>query len=162
MTTQNQFQHRWTFADIAAGTYYGPYQSGVGLTQGFGTTTAGAFVSMDGFHLTQSEKGKVSLRMSASTADLFDNKEVRLKEIEVVFTGPESFETVREALVKRGISLASAEITTMPKTTIVLEEKQAFQNMNLIDGLEDLDDVQEVFSNLDISDELMAKFEEQG
>ena len=48
------------------------------------------FISMDGFRLTQSENGKVSLRMSASAADLFDNKEARLKEIEVVFTGPES------------------------------------------------------------------------
>ena len=78
-----------------------------------------------------------------------------------VFTAPESFETVREALEGRGISLASAEITTMPKTTVSLDDKQAFQNMNLINGLEDLDDVQEVFTNLDISDELMAKFEEQ-
>ena len=47
----------------------------------------------------------------------------------------------------------------MPKTTIELDEKKAIQNMNLISTLEDLDDVQQVHSNLDITDELMATFE---
>jgi YebC/PmpR family DNA-binding regulatory protein len=78
-----------------------------------------------------------------------------------IFTAPENFQTVREAIEGRGIPIASAEISRIPKTTIALEEKQAFQTMNLINGLEELDDVQEVYSNLDISDELMAKFEEQ-
>ena len=78
-----------------------------------------------------------------------------------IFTAPENFETVREAIEGRGIPIASAEISRIPKTTIALEEKQAFQTMTLINGLEDLDDVAEVYSNLDISDELMAKFEEQ-
>lgn len=78
-----------------------------------------------------------------------------------IFTAPEDFETVREAIEGRGIPIASAEVSKIPKTTITLEEKQAFQTMNLINGLEDLEDVAEVFSNLDISDELMAKFEEQ-
>jgi transcriptional/translational regulatory protein YebC/TACO1 len=59
----------------------------------------------------------------------------------------------------RGIGLESAEITMVPKTTIELDEKKTFQNMNLISALEDLDDVQQVFSNLDISDELMDKYE---
>jgi len=78
-----------------------------------------------------------------------------------IFTDPANFETVREAIERRGIPIASAEISRIPKTTIALEEKQAFQTMTLINGLEDLEDVAEVYSNLDISDELMAKFEEQ-
>jgi transcriptional/translational regulatory protein YebC/TACO1 len=49
----------------------------------------------------------------------------------------------------------------LPKTTITLDQKQAFQTMNLISMLEELDDVQQVYSNLDISDELMAAFEAQ-
>jgi transcriptional/translational regulatory protein YebC/TACO1 len=40
-----------------------------------------------------------------------------------------------------------------------LDEKKAMQNMNLISTLEDLDDVQQVYSNLDITDDLMAAFE---
>jgi YebC/PmpR family DNA-binding regulatory protein len=78
-----------------------------------------------------------------------------------IYTEPDAFQTVREALEKRGIELDSAELTMVPKTTIALDEKQAFQNMNLISTLEELDDVQQVYSNLDITDELMAKFEEQ-
>ncbi len=78
-----------------------------------------------------------------------------------IFTSPDDFQTVREALERRGIGLGSADITLVPKTTITLDEKKTFQNMNLISALEDLDDVQQVYSNLDISDELMTKYEAQ-
>jgi transcriptional/translational regulatory protein YebC/TACO1 len=78
-----------------------------------------------------------------------------------IFTAPDDFQTVREALQGRGISLESAELTLVPKTTITLDEKKAFQNMSLISTLEELEDVQQVYSNLDITDELMAKFEAQ-
>ena len=78
-----------------------------------------------------------------------------------IFTMPEDFQTVRQALEGRGIELGSAEITLVPQTTISLDEKQALQNMNLISNLEELDDVQQVYSNLDITDELMARFEAQ-
>ncbi|MEJ2209168.1 MAG: YebC/PmpR family DNA-binding transcriptional regulator [Anaerolineae bacterium] len=77
-----------------------------------------------------------------------------------IFAEFDDFQVVREALEERGLEVESAEITMIPKTTITLDQKQAFQNMNLISKLEDLDDVQDVYSNLDISDELMADFEE--
>jgi len=47
------------------------------------------FISMNGFRLTQSEEGRVTLRMTANAADLFENKEAQLKDIELVFTGPD-------------------------------------------------------------------------
>jgi YebC/PmpR family DNA-binding regulatory protein len=78
-----------------------------------------------------------------------------------IFSEPDDFQAVREALERHGLTLESAEITMMPKTTIELDQKQTFQNMNLISTLEDLEDVQQVFSNLDITDELMAAFEAQ-
>jgi YebC/PmpR family DNA-binding regulatory protein len=78
-----------------------------------------------------------------------------------IFSEPVDFQAVRDGLEEHSLKLESAEITMMPKTTITLDEKQTFQNMNLISSLEDLDDVQQVYSNLDISDELMAKFEAQ-
>ncbi|HSR34841.1 MAG TPA: YebC/PmpR family DNA-binding transcriptional regulator [Anaerolineae bacterium] len=78
-----------------------------------------------------------------------------------VFTMPDDFQAVREALEGRGLKLGSAEITLVPRTTISLDEKQSLQNMNLISNLEELDDVQQVYSNLDITDELMEKFEAQ-
>lgn len=78
-----------------------------------------------------------------------------------IFGEPTDFQMVRAGLEQQGLKLESAELTMMPKTTITLNEKQTFQNMNLISTLEDLEDVQQVYSNLDISDELMAKFEAQ-
>jgi len=78
-----------------------------------------------------------------------------------IFSEPGDFQVVREGLQQHGLKLESAEITMMPKTTIALDEKKTFQNMNLISTLEDLDDVQQVYSNLDISDEMMEEYEAQ-
>jgi YebC/PmpR family DNA-binding regulatory protein len=78
-----------------------------------------------------------------------------------IFSEPSDFQLVRSGLEQHGLRLASAELTMVPKTTVALDEKLAFQNMNLISTLEELDDVQQVYSNLDISDELMQKFEAQ-
>jgi len=47
----------------------------------------------------------------------------------------------------------------IPKSLAQLGEKETFQVMNLVETLEDLDDVQQVYSNLDISDEIMAQYE---
>jgi transcriptional/translational regulatory protein YebC/TACO1 len=47
----------------------------------------------------------------------------------------------------------------IPKATLQLEEKQTLQVMAVIDALEELDDTQQVYSNLAISDEVMAKYE---
>jgi YebC/PmpR family DNA-binding regulatory protein len=78
-----------------------------------------------------------------------------------IYAEPGDFQIIREALQLRGLKLDNAELTMVPKTTVSLEEKQSFQNMSLISNLEELDDVQDVYSNLDISDELMAQYEEQ-
>ena len=78
-----------------------------------------------------------------------------------IFSEAAEFQEVRDRLTEQGLNLESAEITMMPKTTIELDQKQTFQNMNLISTLEDLEDVQQVFSNLDISDELMTAYEAQ-
>ena len=78
-----------------------------------------------------------------------------------IYAEPSDFQIIREGLQLRGLKIDTAELTMVPKTTVSLDEKQAFQNMTLISSLEELDDVQEVYSNLDITDELMAKYEEQ-
>jgi len=46
-------------------------------------------MSMDGFRFTQSENGRISWRMSSRSAELFENKEAQLKEIEIVFKSPD-------------------------------------------------------------------------
>jgi YebC/PmpR family DNA-binding regulatory protein len=74
-----------------------------------------------------------------------------------VFTDPSEFATVKEAMNERGFLPASAEISMLPSTTVPLEGKEAEAMLGLIDALEDLDDVQHVYSNFDISDQEMAR-----
>jgi YebC/PmpR family DNA-binding regulatory protein len=76
-----------------------------------------------------------------------------------VYTEPEYFQAVRQALEDADIHFETIELAMLPKTTMQLEEKQTLQIMGIIDALEELDDVQQVCSNLDISDEVMAKYE---
>lgn len=71
-----------------------------------------------------------------------------------VVTEPKTFEAVKESLEKHGLKLESAELTKLPKTLIQLDKKEAEQLLKLIDLLEDNDDVQNVYSNSDISSEI--------
>ncbi|MFV9503091.1 MAG: YebC/PmpR family DNA-binding transcriptional regulator [Oscillochloridaceae bacterium umkhey_bin13] len=66
---------------------------------------------------------------------------------------------VRQALIEQQIPITGAEKTMRPKTLVQPDEKEALAALRLIEKLEDLDDVQKVFSNLEITDELAAKFE---
>ena len=73
-----------------------------------------------------------------------------------VVTAPEDFATVRESLKDAGISFENAEITMQPQNNVDLDAATAKQTLRLIDALEEKDDVQEVYANFDISDEVMA------
>jgi len=75
--------------------------------------------------------------------------------IEVV-TPTNELKPVRDALSAAGISVESSDLTMIPKTTVALEESDAKKVLGLIDALDELDDVSEVFANFDISDEIMA------
>jgi YebC/PmpR family DNA-binding regulatory protein len=74
-----------------------------------------------------------------------------------VLTSPEDFSAVKDALEKAGIAVESAEVTMLPKNYIVLDEKTADQMVRLIDALEDNDDVQNVYANFDIPDDVAEK-----
>jgi YebC/PmpR family DNA-binding regulatory protein len=67
-----------------------------------------------------------------------------------------TFQAVKDALEDEA-PIVSAELSMIPKTTIQATEKDALRSMRLMEQLEDLDDVQTVFTNLDISDELIAQ-----
>ena len=73
-----------------------------------------------------------------------------------IYTDPKDFETVKQAIEKRR-KIISAEVSQIPKTTLTLPEKESLQTVKLIERLEDLDDVQRVFSNLEYSDALIEK-----
>ena len=74
-----------------------------------------------------------------------------------VTTAPNDFDAVKSALAAKGFTPASAELTMIPSTTVQLEGKDAESMLRLSDGLEDLDDVQSVHANFDISEEEMSR-----
>ncbi len=75
-----------------------------------------------------------------------------------VYTTPETFEGVKSVLESNGIPILSAEITMLPSSTVKIEtEKKAGQLLNLMEALEDNDDVQHVYANFDIPDELLKR-----
>jgi YebC/PmpR family DNA-binding regulatory protein len=65
------------------------------------------------------------------------------------------FMTVRGKLEEAGIAFMSAELTMIPKNTVALDEADARKTLRLLDALEENDDVQEVFANFDMADEVM-------
>jgi YebC/PmpR family DNA-binding regulatory protein len=72
-----------------------------------------------------------------------------------VITSPGRFDEVRAALGAAGVTIESAEVTQLPTVTVPLDEAKARPVLRLIDTLEDLDDVQAVYANFDLSDEVM-------
>jgi len=76
-----------------------------------------------------------------------------------VYTIPGEMEAVRAALEGGGVTVDSAELAKMPKTTIQLGDKEAVQTLRLMDKLDKVDDVRNVSSNVDFSDEVMEKFQ---
>jgi len=73
-----------------------------------------------------------------------------------VMTAPENYLAVKEALVVAGFEPENSEMTMQAATTTDLDADDAEKMMRLIERLEDLDDVQNVYSNAEISDEIMA------
>lgn len=74
-----------------------------------------------------------------------------------VTTQPTDFLQVKDAIEAAGIEIASAEVTMLPQNTVECDEATATKVMKIIDALEDHDDVQKVYFNADIPDEVMAK-----
>ena len=93
----------------------------------------------------------LSIALEAHAEDL-----QREESVFAVTTVPKDFEKVRDAIVKSGIQPLSAEITMLPKSTVRLEGKPAEQMLRLMEEMEEHDDVQHVYANFDIPEQLMA------
>ena len=78
-----------------------------------------------------------------------------------IYTKPEELELVRTALDQKNLPISSAEPCMTPKTTIEVEEKAALQTLKILDKLEDMDDVQHVFSNVEFSDAILEQYKAQ-
>ncbi len=113
------------------------------------------------------QKGVISFDKSVDYEKLFeaainlDAEDIIEEEEEYkVLTSVENFQKVAEGLEKEGFQSMTAELTRIPQNTVeVTDENTAGQIMKLLDKLEEHDDVQNVYANFDISDEILQKLE---
>ncbi|MBI5102811.1 MAG: YebC/PmpR family DNA-binding transcriptional regulator [Nitrospirae bacterium] len=108
-----------------------------------------------GYILVNKEKALEDKVMTvALEAGAEDMKNDPAEESYEVVTLPEDFSAVKAALEGAGIPVESAEITMLPKNYVVLDEKAAEQMLRLMEALEDHDDIQNVYANFDIPDDV--------
>jgi YebC/PmpR family DNA-binding regulatory protein len=86
-------------------------------------------------------------------------QDVRTEDRQVeVYTAPTELVKVRRALEEAGLTIATAELSMLPKNTLSLDDRSAGQVLRLLDILEDLDDVQKVFSNAEFPDSVLMEY----
>lgn len=103
------------------------------------------------------EEGLILAALEAGADDIVDAGEGAFE----VITEASDLRNIRGALEIGGIQIESADVTQLPSSTVPVEEGEARKLLRLIESLEDLDDVQEVFSNYDIEDSIMERVLEE-
>jgi transcriptional/translational regulatory protein YebC/TACO1 len=93
----------------------------------------------------------IEVALEAGAEDVVNNDDGSFD----VLTAPEHFSTVKDAVVGAGLEPDQAEVTMRASTNNVLAESDAEKMLRLLDALEDLDDVQNVYSNAEIPDEIL-------
>ncbi|MDR0881962.1 MAG: YebC/PmpR family DNA-binding transcriptional regulator, partial [Candidatus Adiutrix sp.] len=112
----------------------------------------GSIVFEDG-RVTEEQAMEVALEAGAE--DVIDDGGGTVE----IHTAVGDFETVKEAFEKAALEYSTAEITFVPSNNLELEGKNLSSAMKLLEALDDLDDVQKVWSNLDFSDEAATELE---
>ena len=98
------------------------------------------------------EEELMELALDAGADDL-----VRTNGTYEITTSPTEFHKVRQALLDKGLTPQVAELTRLPKDLITLEGETARKALNLLEELEDHDDVQNVYTNLDVPEDMAAE-----
>jgi transcriptional/translational regulatory protein YebC/TACO1 len=98
------------------------------------------------------EEALMELALEAGADDVREEG----NEFEII-TSPAAFEDVRRAIEGKGLKAIAANIGMIPQNTVAMVEDKASQMLRLMEKLEDNDDVQNVYANFDISDEIMEK-----
>lgn len=78
-----------------------------------------------------------------------------------IFSTPNILEAIRATLEQNAAKISGSEVSMVPSHTIALDDKAAIQTLKLLDKLEDLDDVQKVYSNADFSDKALEQYSEE-
>ena len=108
-------------------------------------------------------KGRIAFEGDSVDEDaLFDlvidagADDVRTEDSEIVVITPtDSYEAVKKAVADAGIQYESAEVTMIPQTSVRIEGREAEHMIRLMEALEDSDDVQNVYANFDIDEQLL-------
>ena len=100
-----------------------------------------------------SEEQLMEVALEAGAEDIVEQEDGSFE----VRTTPENYLDVKEALVGAGLEPDNAEVTMVPATTVELDRDGTESNLKLIDMLEDLDDVQNVYSNAEFNDEVLQE-----
>jgi YebC/PmpR family DNA-binding regulatory protein len=102
------------------------------------------------------EDAVMEVALDAGAEDIVTNSDNSVD----VFTSPEDFDAVKQALIAASFESESADVTMHPELTTSLDIDDARKALAMIEAFEDLDDVQNVYSNADFSDEVMAQLDE--
>ena len=102
------------------------------------------------------EEPLMSVALDAGAEDMKNEPEEENYE---VITAPDDLKKVKDAIERKKIKFHIAEVTMLPKSYVKLDVKDAEKMLRLMDALEEHDDVQNVFANFDIPEEIMAKTE---
>jgi YebC/PmpR family DNA-binding regulatory protein len=98
------------------------------------------------------------LALAAIDAGALDVELEPAEDLVTVYTQVPDFQAVKEALAAAGYDTDQAELTMLPTTPISLDEKQALTVLRFIEALEDLDDIDQVWTNLEISEAVAEQF----
>ena len=110
---------------------------------------------MISFPAGTNEEKLLEAAMECGAQDIVNNDDGSID----IFTDPDELVEVKEGLIASGLKPASAEVTMNPSAWKSLEMDKAQTMLKLLDMLEDLDDVQKVYTNADISDEILEQLE---
>lgn len=98
-----------------------------------------------------SEEKLMESALEAGAEDIVENEDGSFE----VLTAPEDFERVRDTLKDAGLAPEQAEVTMRPSTSVTLAGEDASKTLKLLEALEELDDVQQVYANVDIDDAVL-------
>ncbi len=105
----------------------------------------------------EDEADELALVAIDAGADDFESFDDTLQ----IFSAPGKLEEIRGALTDTQASIVSSELSMIPSNTISLDAKSATQTLRLLDQLEELDDVQKVYSNADFPDEVLDQYRDE-
>lgn len=101
------------------------------------------------------EDSLIDVALDAGAEDVYSSADKSM----IVEASWDSFLTVKDAMIASGFAPDHSEVTFLASTEISLDKGQAATLIALVDGLEDLDDVQAVYTNAEISDDILAEIE---